>query len=172
QSVLFSYILESGIEEYMAGIIMGIGGFITVFSGPIWGAISDRIGRRKSLAIVLFLSAISVLISIFYNTVPGFIVSQVIWGFTVTGLLSISQTISTEQTNEVLAPVALGYVTIYFAGGQMLGPGIGGFLIDYSGSILTALWLCFGMLAIGFLLTFQLKTIEKRNSNLYKSKVQ
>src|SRR5699024_5732554 len=113
QSFLFSYILESGIKEYTAGVIMGIGGFITVFSGPFWGAISDRIGRRRSLAIALFSSACSILIATYFNTVFGFVVSQIIWGATVTGLLSISQTISTEQTNQVFAPVALGYVTIY-----------------------------------------------------------
>src|SRR5699024_81671 len=54
QSFLYSFILESGIDEHMAGVIMGLGGFIGVFSGPIWGSISDIIGRKKSLAIVLF----------------------------------------------------------------------------------------------------------------------
>lgn len=172
QSFLFSFILESDIKEYMAGLIMGIGGLMTLFSGPLWGAISDRIGRRRSLAIALVFSAISVLTPVLFQTVVGFIISQVIWGLTVTGLLSLSQTISMEQTDKVYAPVALAYVTVYFAGGQMLGPGIGGFLIDYFGSVSAALWLCFGMLLIGFLLTFQLVTLEKRNRLLYKSRVE
>lgn len=165
QSFLYSFILESGINQYMAGIIMGIGGFISVFSGPFWGAISDKIGRRKSLAIVLFFSAFSILIPVFSQSVSGFIISQVIWGLTITGVLSLTQTISTEQTSQTLAPVALGYVTIYFAGGQIIGPGLGGYIIDYFGSIPAALLLCFGMLAIGFVLTFQLKTLE--NKTLY-----
>src|SRR5699024_7861602 len=114
----------------------------------------------------------SVIIPIFYNTVLGFMLSQVIWGLTVTGVLSLTQTISTEQTKKKYAPVALGYVTVYFAGGQILGPGIGGYLIDYFGGIPSALWLCFGMLVIGFLLTFQLKTLERKNELLYKSRAQ
>src|SRR5699024_10890409 len=121
------------------------------------------IGRRRSLSIVLSLSSISVIIPIFYSTVFGFILSQVIWGLTVTGVLSLTQTISTEQTDEKYAPVALGYVTVYFASGQILGPGIGGYLIDYFGSIPSVLCFCFASLVIGFLLTFQLKTLERKN---------
>lgn len=170
QSFLFSFILESGINEYMAGIIMGTGGFIAVFSGPFWGAISDRIGRRKALSIVLFLSAFSILIPIFSQAIPAFIISQIIWGLTITGVLSLTQTISTEQTNQTFAPIALGYVTIYFAGGQIIGPSVGGFIIDYFGSIPAALGLCFAMLMIGFLLTFQLKILEEKNKYMYQSK--
>lgn len=157
QSFLFSFILESGIDEYMAGFIMGIGGFMGVFSGPLWGAVSDRIGRKKSLSIVLFLSAISVVIPIFTQVFIWFTISQILWGLSVMGMLSLTQALSTEQTHPTFAPIALGYVTIYFASGQIIGPGFGGIMIDYFGSVSAALWLCFAMFTAAFLLTFRLK---------------
>lgn len=160
QSFLFSYILEKGISEYLAGTIMGIGGFISIFSGPIWGAISDRIGRKQSLKIIFVVSGSSVLLSIIWPVVPGFILSQILWGLTLMGMLSLTQALATEQTHQNFAPVALGYATIFFASGQILGPGLGGIMIEYFNEISSALWLCFGLLVLALLLSTKLKINE------------
>lgn len=156
QSFLFSYILESGISEQKASFIVGMGGLFSIFSGPIWGAISDKIGRKKALIAILFLCSTSILFMVLLPNMIGFIISQFLWGFTLMGMLSLIQALSTEQTTATYAPVVLGYVTIYFAAGQMLGPGIGGLLIDTFGGIPAALWLCFFLFFAAFILTFKL----------------
>lgn len=55
QSFFFSYILEAGVNESSAGTIMALGGIMSIFSGPVWGAISDKIGRKLSLCMTIFL---------------------------------------------------------------------------------------------------------------------
>ncbi|RWR15005.1 MFS transporter [Siminovitchia fortis] len=152
QSFFFSYILEAGVNESSAGTIMALGGIMSIFSGPVWGAISDKIGRKLSLCMTIFLGGVSILIPILIPAFSSFIISQTLWGFTFVGMLSLIQALSTEQIHQSYAPIALGYVTIYFAGGQMLGPGLGGLLADNLGGISAALWLCVGLLAMALIL--------------------
>lgn len=162
QSFVFSFILEAKIDAYAAGQIMAIGGLMSIFSGPLWGSISDKIGRRKSLMITLVTGATSMLLPVIFPVFIGFVISQLFWGITVVGMLSLIQALSTEQIHASYAPVALGYVTIYFAVGQLLGPGLGGWMTDNVGGISSALLLCSGLLLLAFL--FSLRLQKKRSS--------
>lgn len=160
QSFLFSFILEAGINPYQAGQIMALGGIMSIFSGPLWGSISDKIGRKRSLLITLIIGSFSMVLPVVFPAALGFIISQFLWGVTVVGMLSLIQALSTEQIHPSYAPIALGYVTIYFAAGQLLGPGLGGWIIDNVGGIPAALLLCAGLLLIAFLMSFKM---EKRS---------
>ena len=164
QSFLFSFILESKIDRFVAGQIMAIGGLMSIFSGPLWGTISDKIGRRKSLIITLVTGAASMLIPVIFPVFIGFVISQFFWGITVVGMLSLIQALSTEQIHPSYAPVALGYVTVYFASGQLLGPGLGGWMIDHIGGISSALLLCCGLLLLAFLFSLRLQKNEDDQS--------
>ncbi|KKB36653.1 MFS transporter [Bacillus thermotolerans] len=156
QSFLFSFMLESQISSHTAGRIMAIGGLMSIFSGPLWGMISDKVGRKKSLLFTLFIGSASVLIPVVFPMLAGFIISQLLWGVTVVGMLMLIQALSTEQIHPIYAPVALGYTTVYFASGQLLGPGLGGWMIDHMGGIPSSLLLCGGLLLSAFLLSTQL----------------
>ncbi|MFJ8268641.1 YbfB/YjiJ family MFS transporter [Peribacillus asahii] len=169
QSFLFSYFLESNVDRYSAGRIMAFGGIMSIFSGPLWGTISDRIGRKKSLLITLFLGAGSMLIPILFPIQIGFVVSQFLWGVTVVGMLSLIQALSTEQIHHSYAPIALGYTTVFFAVGQLAGPGLSGWMIDHVGGIPSALLLCCGLLFTAFILATQLqKKSAEEQMNLQK----
>ncbi|KMY48564.1 YbfB/YjiJ family MFS transporter [Peribacillus loiseleuriae] len=156
QNFLFSFILEAHIDRYSAGQIVALGGFMSIFSGPLWGIISDKIGRKKSLLITLFLGTIAMLPPIIFPKLIGFVISQFLWGITVVGMLSLILAISTEQIHQSYAPIALGYVTVYFAAGQLVGPGLGGWMIDHLGGIPSSLLLCCGLLLTAFILSTQL----------------
>ncbi|KKK38207.1 hypothetical protein WQ57_10420 [Mesobacillus campisalis] len=157
QSFLFSFMLESNLDPYSAGRIMAAGGFISIFSGPLWGMVSDKIGRKKSLHITMFIGAVSTVLPVIYPVYIGFGISQFLWGSTVVGMLLLIQALSTEQIHPYYAPVALGYVTVFFAAGQLAGPGLGGWMIDHMGGIPSAFLLCCGLLLLGFTLSMQLK---------------
>lgn len=156
-SFLFSFILEAGINPYQAGQIMALGGIMSIFSGPLWGSISDKIGRKRALLITLIIGSFSMVLPVIFPAALGFIISQFLWGVTVVGMLSLIQALSTEQIHPSYAPIALGYVTIYFAAGQLVGPGLGGWIIDNVGGIPAALLLCAGLLLAAFLLSFKME---------------
>lgn len=69
---IMSYMIESGVDIKIAGQLMALNGILSIFSGPIWGAISDKLGRRISLNMTMGLSAISMLLPVFFPTVIGF----------------------------------------------------------------------------------------------------
>lgn len=157
QSFLFSFILESGLTKYQAGQIMGLGGLMSILSGPLWGGVSDRIGRKPSLIWTLFIGTAAMMLPVLFPVYLGFLISQFLWGITVVGMLSLCQALSTEQVHPTYAPIALGYVTFFFAAGQLLGPGIGGWIIDHFNHIPYALILCSILLGIAFLFSFRLE---------------
>ncbi|WP_313247719.1 YbfB/YjiJ family MFS transporter [Sporosarcina ureae] len=156
QSFLFSYILEVGLTKFQAGQIMAISGIMAIFSGPLWGGVSDRIGRKSALLATLGIGAVSLIIPVIFPVYSGLIVSQFLWGATIVGMLSLCQALSTEQVHPTYAPVALGYVTFFFAAGQLLGPGIGGWIIDRFEQIPLALIMCSVLLALAFLMTIRM----------------
>ncbi|MED1469191.1 YbfB/YjiJ family MFS transporter [Bacillus salipaludis] len=161
QSFLFSFLLEAHINQYSASHIMSLGSIMSIFSGPLWGTISDKIGRKTSMLVTLFLAAVSMIIPIVYPVYVGFVICQILWGITYVGILSLIQALSTEQVHQAFAPVALGYATAYFAVGQFIGPGLGGWFIDYLGGIPSALFLCSGLLLLAFVLSTQLNKKAK-----------
>lgn len=156
QSFVFSFLLEANISEYSASHIVSIGSIMSIFSGPLWGTISDKIGRKISMLVTLFLGAVSMIIPIVFPVYFGFVISQFLWGLTYVGMLSLIQALSIEQVHPSYAPVALGYTTVYFAAGQFISPGLGGYFIDYLGGIPSALFFCSGLLLLAFVLSTQL----------------
>lgn len=160
QSFLFSFILESNINQFTAGNIMAIGGLMSIFSGPLWGMISDQIGRKQSLMMTLVTGASATIIPVIFPVFIGFVVSQFFWGITIVGMLSLVQALSTEQIHPSFAPVALAYATVFFASGQLFGPGLAGWVIDNMGGIPSALLLCCGLLVLAFLFSLRLKKRE------------
>lgn len=156
QSFLFSYVLESGLTKYQAGQIMGVCGVMSILSGPLWGTVSDRIGRKAALLYTLGIGSLSLVLPVLYPVYTSFLVSQFLWGMTIVGMLSLCQALSTEQVHPTYAPVALGYVTFFFAAGQLLGPGLGGWLIDHFKQIPLTLVMCSILLAVAFLLSFRI----------------
>ncbi|WP_194841671.1 YbfB/YjiJ family MFS transporter [Sporosarcina obsidiansis] len=157
QSFLFSYILEVGLTKYQAGQIMAICGVMSIVSGPLWGTVSDRIGRKTALLSTLGIGSVSLVLPVLFPVYLGLVASQFLWGMTIVGMLSLCQALSTEQVHPTYAPVALGYVTFFFAAGQLLGPGIGGWIIDHFEQIPLALLMCSILLGVAFVLSFRIK---------------
>ncbi|BCJ86852.1 MFS transporter [Effusibacillus dendaii] len=135
---LFGFMVERQIDPAAAGQIVALGGLISITSGPVWGYVSDKIGRRLALVVGLAITTVGMLIPVLAPGFLGFLTSQIIIGFTVGGMLSLIQASSTDQVRPVFMGASLGYVTVFFAVGQLLGPGIAGYLIDRVGGFPSA----------------------------------
>ncbi|WP_404328210.1 MFS transporter [Mesobacillus maritimus] len=158
---VMSFMIESGVSNKIAGQLMAVNGILSIFSGFIWGAISDKLGRRFSLISTMGLVLLSMLVPVFFPTLFGFTIHIIVISCTITGLFTLIQASSMDHVEAKDMPVAFGYVTFYFAAGQLIGPTIAGWLIDGFGGFKTAFLFCAICLGVGFALTLKVKNSEE-----------
>lgn len=158
---IMSFMIESGINTQLAGQLMALNGILSIFSGPIWGFISDRLGRRASLILTMSLTLISMLLPVFLPTLLGFTFHIVILSCTSTGLFALTQASSMDHVIPADMPIAFSYVTFYFAVGQLIGPTIAGAIIEDWGGFKGAFLFSSICLCLGLLLTLKVKNTDQ-----------
>lgn len=159
---MYSFAVESGISPLTAGRLAATMGVISVFASPTWGWLSDRIGRGNSLTLTMSASLIGTAIPIVWPTTWGFALHFIILGCTVAGLFTSVLAASTEQVEPREAPLAVSFVTVFFAVGQFLGPAIAGWLIDSAGGFRTAFIFTCAVMAIGVYLSWRVRSFGKQ----------
>jgi len=97
----------------------------------IFGRISDLWGREKMFALGFLVFAVSSLLCGFSHTVLQLIVARFVQGVGGAMLQSSSRALASESVTENLAGRAQGYMTTAHHVGFILGPSIGGLMIDY-----------------------------------------
>jgi EmrB/QacA subfamily drug resistance transporter len=97
----------------------------------IFGRISDLWGREKMFALGFLVFAISSLLCGFSQTVLQLIFARFVQGVGGAMLQSSSRALASESVTEDLAGRAQGYMTTAHHVGFILGPSIGGLMIDY-----------------------------------------
>jgi len=97
----------------------------------IFGRISDLWGREKMFALGFLVFAVSSLLCGFAQSVLQLIVARFIQGVGGAMLQSSSRALASESVTEDLAGRAQGYMTTAHHVGFILGPSIGGLMIDY-----------------------------------------
>ena len=158
---IMSFMIESGINIKFAGQLMALNGILSIFSGPIWGFISDKIGRRTSLILTMGLTLFSMALPIFFTTVLGFTLHIIILSCTSTGLFTLTQASSMDHVRPIDMPLAFSYVTFYFAVGQFIGPTMAGWLIEDFGGFKSAFLFSSLCLVVGLMLTFKVRNSEQ-----------
>jgi EmrB/QacA subfamily drug resistance transporter len=97
----------------------------------VFGRISDIWGREKIFALGFFVFALSSLLCGFSQTVLQLILARFAQGVGGAMLQSSSRALAAESVSEDLAGRAQGYMTTAHHTGFILGPSIGGIMIDY-----------------------------------------
>lgn len=102
-------------------------------SVAIWFATSNRFGPTRAFALAACVLALGVLASVEWPTVAGAATAAVLLGGTFMGLTALGLVVA--RTVAGVAPVrALGWMTVSFAAGQMIGPIFGGAIYDLTAS--------------------------------------
>ena len=140
---------EIGIAPRSAGAIFAALGFIAIFCGIVWGAISDAVGRRYSSMLAYCTLATAYLLAAFWHTVPGLYVSAMFFGFAMSSIPVIMAAAVGDAVGGRLAPAGLGFITVFFGVGQALGPACAGWIKDATGSFALAFALSAAVSMIG-----------------------
>jgi len=125
---------EIGIPSIAAGRIFAFLGIISIFCGVIYGWISDILGRKYGSMIAYINLAIAYIIFFVWKDTAGFYVSAFVFGIAAFSIPTIMAAASGDAVGGRLAPAGLGFITLFFGIGQALGPFIGGWLKDATGT--------------------------------------
>lgn len=120
-STLFSGIVLFG------GILGALYSFLQFIAAPMWGSISDRIGRKPVLLISLGGLALSYALWFFSGSFTVLIISRIIGGI-MGGNISTATAVVADVTTSKNRSKGMAFIGIAFALGFVIGPAIGGIL--------------------------------------------
>jgi ferrochelatase len=113
------------------GLLGALYSLLQFFAAPLWGGISDRVGRRPVLLISVFGLFISYVLWIFSGSFTLLIVARALGGL-MSGNLSIASAIVSDVTDDKTRSKGMAVIGIAFALGFVFGPAIGGILSLYN----------------------------------------
>jgi MFS family permease len=112
-------------EVLFGGILGSLYGFLQFLFSPIWGGLSDRLGRRKVLLMTVAGTAFSYLLWVFSGSFLLFIVARLVGGG-FAGNLSVATAAVADVTTRENRAKGMGLVGVAFGVGFLFGPAFGG----------------------------------------------
>lgn len=132
--IVTALVQERGFPESTAGMFWSWIGFLSLASGPVFGSLSDRIGRRAGLMIVFAVQATAYALVAAPLPEPFLYASIALFGLAVWAIPSIMTAAVGDYLGPEQAAAAFGTITFIFALGQITGPAIAGWMADAWGS--------------------------------------
>ncbi|MCH2558908.1 MAG: MFS transporter [Alcanivorax sp.] len=150
---MYSYALAADTPARTAGHLVSAMGMLSVFAGPAWGWLSDRLGYANGLMLSMGLSLLATLIPVLHPVTWAFGAHFLLMGLCAAGMFSTVLAASTETVPAHRAPVAVSFVTLFYAVGQLLGPALAGPLIEWRDGFRLVFALSCVAMVIGVLLS-------------------
>ena len=150
---------EAGLPQAEVGRMWAMVGGLSIFCGVIWGGLSDKLGRSKGASLAYLVLGISYAILALGHARAAYYVSCVVFGITAWSIPVIMAVAAGDYVGPRLAPAGLGFITLFFGIGQALGPGLAGYLADFTHSFTGPLLLACGVSFAGAALSLGLKRV-------------
>jgi predicted MFS family arabinose efflux permease len=147
-----------GLAPAAIGHIWSLLGFLSIFSGLIWGWVSDRWGRRNGLLAVFALHIISLSIFAMAQQAWAFYLSASILGIAAWAIASILSATAADYVGPQMAAAAIGFITLVFGIGQVISPFVAGQIADHTGSFSLAYAFAATVASIGWLGCLRLRS--------------
>jgi MFS family permease len=159
--IVTTLVKERGFTESAAGNLWAWVGFLSLFSGPVFGTLSDRLGRKAGLMLVFFLQMLSYLLVA--SGLPGLFLylSIFFYGVVAWSIPSIMAAAMGDYVGAHKAAAAFGLVTFIFGFGQISGPAIAGMLAEKTGGFSASFYMAAVFAGLAIFLTLFLKRPAK-----------
>lgn len=142
-------VADVGYSGTQAGDLFMTMGWASLCCGLLWGSFSDKFGRKKTLVILFLIHTLAFSLFAAGNTPFYFLVSAIFFGLSAWSVPAIMAAICGDLLAPGLAPIALGFITLFFGVGQAVGPVIAGAMADSCGSFASALWMAAAVAFMG-----------------------
>ncbi|XP_036916715.1 major facilitator superfamily domain-containing protein 9 isoform X1 [Sturnira hondurensis] len=140
--LLSVHIKSLGVSPTVAGIVGSSYGILQLFSSTVVGCWSDVVGRRFSLLVCILFSALGYLLLGASTNVFLFALARVPLGI-FKHTLSISRALLSDLVPEKEWPLVIGQLNTASSVGFILGPMVGGYLIELDGGFYLTCLICF-----------------------------
>jgi DHA1 family multidrug resistance protein-like MFS transporter len=149
--ILPFYIIEFGAGGSAMGLLMATYAVMQFIFSPIWGGVSDRIGRKPVLMIGVLGNAIAQILFGFSTELWMLIAARVLAGIHSSATLPTAMAYIGDSTSEKDRGGGMGIIGAAMGVGMVLGPGIAGWMATYSLSAPFFLAAGLSMLALVFI---------------------
>jgi DHA1 family multidrug resistance protein-like MFS transporter len=162
-------------EEYVqrwSGFVFSITFLAALFFSPVWGRISDKHGYKRILMLTGYGISISIFLMGFASSVGQLFFFRMIMGI-VTGFIPTSIAFISSQTPKEIAGKTLATLQTGTVSGGLLGPLIGGLIVDFVGFqytfVITSAFIAVAATLVTVCVKEQKKT-EKQLKKVYSRK--
>ncbi|WP_282936856.1 YbfB/YjiJ family MFS transporter [Paenibacillus sp. RC67] len=156
------FMLVQGLSDRTAGLVYSVAGIFSIVGGPVWGTLSDRFGVPRMFVLAWGCAVAGDLVPIVSPSVPGFIISSMLWGSSIGGLITLIQLKAAQQVTPRVVATAIGFISVFYAIGQMLGPGLSGWIVDLAGNYSAAYGFGAAIYAVGLGMTLYAGRAEQK----------
>jgi multidrug resistance protein len=123
--VLPLYAERLGASGFQVALILTVYALAQLLFLPLWGWVSDRIGRRPVILTSLFGTVISFVVLAFADSIAMIYLARVLAGFFAASI-GTAQAVVTDVTGPAERARGMGMIGAAFGAGMVLGPVLGG----------------------------------------------
>lgn len=131
---------DSGYAPATSALVFAAFGIASIFGGPLYGAVSDRTGRRAAL-IVGYATMAGAALILLVGMGPWPWLAALVFGLAFAGVPASTAAYLRDHLSAREFGSAFGVITLAFGIGQLLGPQVGGYLGDTLGSFASVFYL-------------------------------
>ncbi len=128
------FVVRSGGNAAIAGMLGSLYALLQLFSGPVLGSLSDRVGRKPVLLICLGGTAVAYGLFGIAQSLGVLLLAVLLDGLTGNNLTTAYAYVA-DVTDEGNRGRSLGMLGAAFGIGMMIGPAVGGWLSDFGLSV-------------------------------------
>ena len=160
--LLPTYAKDLGASPFMIGLIAAIFSIMQFIFSPLWGKLSDKIGRRPVMLISIFITALSYLFFAKAVTIPLLIFARGLSGIG-SANIAAAQAYITDVTDSKSRSGAMGMIGAAFGIGFIIGPLIGG-LLKHNYGIEMVGYVSAALITVDFILAIFLLPESNKNA--------
>jgi MFS family permease len=161
--IVTTLVQERGFSEAVAGRFWFWVGFLSLFSGPLFGWLSDHAGRRIGMAAVFAMHAGAYLCAGLPLPAPFIYLSVALFGLAAWSIPGIMAAAVGDYMGPRHAVAGFGFITFIFGIGQILGPALAGVLAEAGGGFASSYLLAAALASLAMVLT--LTTLPKSSAH-------
>jgi MFS family permease len=139
--IVTTMVEEYGYAEASAGYFWSWVGFFSLFSGTVFGTLSDRVGRKGGLMVVFGVQTLAYLFAGLKLGPAAVFASVILYGIAAFAIPAIMAAAIGDYLGPAKAATGFSLITFCFAIGQTLGPAVAGMVAESTGTF-TGSYLC------------------------------